>query len=54
MNTALFRFLFCLSIAGMALLSDEPAPAQSPEVHPNRTITFRLQNPGAKEVVLAL
>jgi enterochelin esterase-like enzyme len=31
-----------------------PAPVVSPDVHPDRTVTFRLRDPNAKEVLLAL
>jgi enterochelin esterase-like enzyme len=31
-----------------------PAPIHSPEVHPDRTVTFRFRDPNAHEVILAL
>jgi enterochelin esterase-like enzyme len=33
--------------------SDRPAPIISPEVHPDNTVTFRLRDPNAKEVLLS-
>ena len=43
-----------LLTAGCALLSAQPAPETlvSPEVHPDRTVTFRLRAPKAAEVKL--
>lgn len=48
--------LFCLAASAAAAVAQPPqqrAPIVSPEVHADRTVTFRLRDPNAKEVVLA-
>jgi len=58
---AIFRFLFAVPVlAGCFVASQEkkaepappPAPMISPDVHADRSVTFRLQAPNAKEVKL--
>jgi enterochelin esterase-like enzyme len=58
-TTALALPLLLLA-AGIAIGADEkpkttvrPPPILSPEVHPDRTVTFRLQAPNAKEVKIS-
>lgn len=58
--SAMNRSAVCLfafaSIAGLAQTpapQPPPTPLISPEVHPDRTVTFRLRAPNAKEVLLA-
>src|SRR6266852_3076833 len=43
--------LICLS-ASFLLQAQRPAPLISPEVHPDRRVTFRLKAPRASEVTL--
>src|SRR6266700_4797910 len=38
--------------AGPPALAVRPAPIRSPEIHPDRTVTFRLMAPKASEVTL--
>ena len=60
---AIFRFLFAVPVlAGCFVASQEkkaepappPAPIISPDVHADRSVTFRLQAPNAKQVKLDL
>jgi 1,4-alpha-glucan branching enzyme len=44
--------VFALAAIVPALAQEQP-PVQSPEVHSDRSVTFRLRAPNAKEVVLA-
>ena len=47
--------LILLSVAAATLpVLAKPKPIQSPEVHPDRSVTFRLRAPNAKEVTLDL
>ncbi|HKW97462.1 MAG TPA: alpha/beta hydrolase-fold protein [Bryobacteraceae bacterium] len=41
-------------LAAVTALAQPPQPVRSPEVHADRTVTFRFRDPNAKEVVLAL
>src|SRR6266481_9346230 len=43
-----------LFIAANVSVLAEPQPIQSPEVHPDRSVTFRFRAPNAKEVALDL
>jgi enterochelin esterase-like enzyme len=59
MNRRLTFFLllcfFCIPFAARFTLAQSPEPAQalqSPEVHPDKTVTFRFRAPNAKEVIL--
>ena len=45
--------LFLLAAASPAGLAQQPQALQSPEVHPDRRVTFRFRAPNAKEVLLA-
>ncbi len=62
-SPAIFRFLFAVPVlAGCFVASQEkkaepappPAPMFSPDVHADRSVTFRLRAPNAKEVKLDL
>ena len=44
---------FLLAAAAIPALAQQAPPLQSPEVHPDRSVTFRFRDPNAKEVVLA-
>jgi enterochelin esterase-like enzyme len=46
-------FLLFMAPVTLPVLA-EPQPIQSPEVHPDRSVTFRLRAPNAKEVALDL
>ncbi len=39
-----------LLLTGLAAYGQGPAPVRSPEVHPDRTVTFRLRAPQATSV----
>jgi enterochelin esterase-like enzyme len=54
LRSALAASLACVLLGGVALAQSPPPPVTSPEVHPDRRVTFRLRAPGAKEVVLSL
>src|SRR6187399_359808 len=41
-----------LCLIGASLLAQGPQPVRSPEVHPDRTVTFRLRAPQASQVQL--
>ncbi len=41
------------AVAFPAFAQQAPPPLQSPEVHPDRSVTFRFRDPNAKEVVFA-
>ena len=43
-----------LAAASLCLHAQEPPPVRSPEVQPDRRVTFRLRAPNAQEVFLAL
>ncbi len=45
--------LFIAAAAFSVLSQQSPPPLQSPEVHPDNRVTFRLRAPNAKEVILA-
>ena len=45
--------LLLITVAGISVLAQPPAPIQSPEVHPDRSVTFRFRAPNAKEVLLS-
>ncbi len=45
-------FLASIFIAGLGA-QQQPPPIQSPEISPDRRVTFRFRNPNAKEVFLA-
>jgi enterochelin esterase-like enzyme len=47
-------WLLWLVVAVPFCFAQTPAPIVSPEVHPDNTVTFRLQAPNAKEVKLGL
>lgn len=49
---ALLSGALLASLSALAQQQPAPPPLVSPEVHPDRTITFRLRAPGAKEVKL--
>jgi len=44
--------LFCLLVTGLPAAAQRPEPVQSPEVHTDGRVTFRLRAPNAKEVTL--
>ncbi len=48
LSRTLALFLFAATLAGQG-----PAPVRSPEVHPDRTVTFRLRAPQAAQVELS-
>jgi enterochelin esterase-like enzyme len=48
--TAMFLLLSCVLVAALA---QTPPPLRSPEVHSDRSVTFRFRAPNAKEVLLA-
>src|SRR5438270_11481316 len=50
LNRTLFVFV---AAAILPAFAQQPAPIQSPEVHSDRTVTFRLRDPNAKEVLFA-
>ena len=39
--------------SGLAVMAQALPPVNSPEVHPDRTVTFRFRDPNAKEVLLS-
>src|SRR5262245_14169070 len=45
--------LLCFAAAIVPALAQEPAAIRSPEVHPDKRVTFRFRAPQAKEVLLA-
>ena len=45
--------LILFGIATMTLLAQPAPPIVSPEVHPDRSVTFRFQAPNAKQVFLS-
>jgi len=45
--------ILCLAAAAVPVLAQPPKPVVSPEVHADRSVTFRLRAPNAKEVLLA-
>lgn len=49
------RVLLALIWTSSLALAQPPAlpPIESPEVHPDRTVTFRFRDPNAREVLLA-
>ncbi|HEY1262666.1 MAG TPA: alpha/beta hydrolase-fold protein [Terriglobales bacterium] len=54
MKSFLWLLLVVLITSGGFAQGPEPPPVISPEVHPDRSVTFRLRAPNAKEVNLAL
>ncbi|HZT39411.1 MAG TPA: alpha/beta hydrolase-fold protein [Bryobacteraceae bacterium] len=46
-------FLFVVTSAAMFAQPQQPRPIVSPEVHSDRTVTFRFRAPNAKEVLLS-
>ncbi|HUJ19897.1 MAG TPA: alpha/beta hydrolase-fold protein [Bryobacteraceae bacterium] len=49
-----FTLLLAATAAFPALAQEQPQPVQSPEVHADRTVTFRFRDPNAQEVLLSL
>src|SRR6266849_1619482 len=52
MKPALLGLIWC----GLAVVAQPPQafpPVNSPEAHPDRTVTFRFRDPNAKEVLLS-
>ncbi|HXR76208.1 MAG TPA: alpha/beta hydrolase-fold protein [Bryobacteraceae bacterium] len=47
-------YLLIAAAAAWGQAPKAPPPVQSPEVHPDRTVTFRFRDPNAQEVNLAL
>ena len=52
MKRTLLAFI-CASLAVLAQPPQALPPVDSPEVHPDKTVTFRFRDPNAKEVLLA-
>jgi enterochelin esterase-like enzyme len=48
-----FSVLLLLTFCALPCFAQYPAPVRSPEVNPDRSVTFRLQSPGAQEVWVA-
>ncbi|MGD0296666.1 MAG: alpha/beta hydrolase-fold protein [Bryobacteraceae bacterium] len=46
------RTLFVFTLTALAALAQPPPPIVSPEVHADKTVTFRFRDPNAKEVFL--
>jgi enterochelin esterase-like enzyme len=46
------RRIYWLSFLGLSFIPFRAALAQSPEVHPDKTVTFHIKSPNAKEVFL--
>jgi len=47
------RTLFVFTLTTLAALAQPPAPIISPDVHADKTVTFRFRDPNAKEVFLS-
>jgi enterochelin esterase family protein len=53
-NSILFGLILLLLAAAALPVLAQPQPIQSPDVHPDRSVTFRFRAPNAKEVSLHL
>lgn len=47
-------FIFLLAVSAVPAWAQAPAPIESPEVHADRSVSFRYRAPEAKEVTLSL
>lgn len=53
MHRTVLLFLSAALLPGLAQPPQQPQPVRSPEVHADKTVTFRFRDPNAKEVLLA-